>query len=103
MLEPTQEAARRPAGPLTGRRARYEHACFARRRALCALAMAACFAPEDARAPDALADLAWAVCEESAWQLPAHNAYARSAPGRIRRGSRRAATPTATTTTMWAA
>ena len=97
MLEPTQEAARRPAGPLTGRRARYEHACFARRRALCALAMAACFAP------DALADLAWAVCEESAWQLPAHNAYARSAPGRIRRGSRRAATPTATTTTMWAA
>jgi len=23
----------------------------------------------------ALADLAWRICEESAWQLPAHNSY----------------------------
>ena len=28
----------------------------------------------------ALADLAWRICEESAWQLPAHNSYIRDTP-----------------------
>ncbi len=29
---------------------------------------------------DAIADTVWALCEESAWQLPAHNSYIRDTP-----------------------
>lgn len=63
----------------TGNRSRYETAYFARRRALCALVMAECFANSGEFLP-AIADMSWAICEESAWQLPAHNAYIRDAP-----------------------
>ena len=29
---------------------------------------------------DEIADTVWAICEESAWQLPAHNSYVRDTP-----------------------
>ena len=29
---------------------------------------------------DEVADTVWAICEESAWQLPAHNSYVRDTP-----------------------
>ena len=32
------------------------------------------------RFTDAIADTVWAICEESAWQLPAHNSYIRDTP-----------------------
>lgn len=63
----------------TGDRARYEAAYFARRRTVCALAMAECVDGGGRYLP-ALADSCWAICEESAWQLPAHNSYVRDAP-----------------------
>lgn len=63
----------------TGDRAQWEHAYFARRRTLCALAMAEAVTGTGAYLP-AIADTAWAICEESAWQLPAHNSYIRDTP-----------------------
>ena len=63
----------------TGDRARYETPYFARRRTLCTLAMAECAADNGSYLP-AIADYAWAICEETAWQLPAHNTYRRDAP-----------------------
>ncbi len=50
---------------------------FARRAPLCALVMAE--GVETGRFPD-IADTVWAICEESAWQLPAHNSYIRDTP-----------------------
>lgn len=55
------------------------HAYFARRRILCALAMAEAVTGDGSFLPS-IADAAWAVCEESAWQLPAHNRYIRDTP-----------------------
>ena len=63
----------------SGDRAKWEHAYFARRRTLCALAMAEAVTNRGTYLP-ALADLAWRICEESAWQLPAHNSYIRDTP-----------------------
>lgn len=63
----------------TGNRARYEHAYFARRRTLCRLVMAECMGDTGEFLPR-IADYLWAICEESAWQLPAHNSYLRDAP-----------------------
>lgn len=63
----------------TGDRARYETPYFARRRTLCTLVMAEC-AADSGRCLPAIADYAWAVCEETAWQLPAHNTCRRDAP-----------------------
>ena len=63
----------------SGDRAKWEHAYFARRRTLCALAMAEAVTNRGTYLP-ALADLAWRICEESAWQLPAHNSYVRDTP-----------------------
>ncbi len=63
----------------TGDRAQWEHAYFARRRTLCALAMAEAVTGTGEYLP-AIADTAWAICEESAWQLPAHNSYIRDTP-----------------------
>ena len=63
----------------TGDRAAWEHAYFARRRTLCALTMAEAVTG-DGRYLPAVADAAWAICEESAWQLPAHNGYIRDTP-----------------------
>ena len=63
----------------TGDRAAWEHAYFARRRTLCALVMAEAVTGGGTYLP-AIADAAWAICEESAWQLPAHNSYIRDTP-----------------------
>lgn len=63
----------------TGNRARYEHAYFTRRRLLCRLVMAECMGDTGEYLPK-IADLVWALCEESAWQLPAHNSYIRDTP-----------------------
>ena len=62
-----------------GDRTAWEHAYFARRRTLCALVMAEAVTGAGTYLP-AIADLAWAICEESAWQLPAHNSYIRNTP-----------------------
>ena len=63
----------------TGNRARYEHAFFTRRRLLCRLVMAECMG-DTGEYLLKIADLVWALCEESAWQLPAHNSYIRDTP-----------------------
>ena len=63
----------------TGKRSEWEEACFARRARLCALAAAECVEYQG-RFLDAIADTVWAICEESAWQLPAHNSYVRDTP-----------------------
>lgn len=60
----------------TGDRTRYESKCHPRQQALCALALAEC-AEHQGRFLDDLIDGIWAVCEESGWQLPAHNSYIR--------------------------
>lgn len=62
-----------------GDRVSYETPYFARRRTLCTLAMAECAANTGTYLP-AIAEYAWAICEESAWQLPAHNTYRRDTP-----------------------
>lgn len=63
----------------TGRRAPFEEAYFTRRRLLCALVMAECMERKGRFLP-AIDDAAWSLCEESAWQLPAHNSYIRDTP-----------------------
>lgn len=63
---------------LTGDRVNYENKYFPRRRALCALILAEC-AEYKGRFVGAIADWITALCEESAWQLPAHNTYRRDA------------------------
>ena len=63
----------------TGRRTPWEAAYFSRRARLCALVSAECVEHEG-RFLDAIADTVWAICEESAWQLPAHNSYVRDTP-----------------------
>lgn len=60
----------------TGERAGFEEKYFARRAALCDLALAEC-AENQGRFLDDLANGIWAVCEESGWQLPPHNNYIR--------------------------
>ena len=60
----------------TGNRSRYESKCHPRQQALCALALAEC-AEHRGRFLDDLIDGIWFVCEESGWQLPAHNNYIR--------------------------
>lgn len=63
----------------TGRRSAWENAYFSHRARLCALTAAECVEHEG-RFLDAIADTVWAICEESAWQLPAHNSYIRDTP-----------------------
>ncbi len=59
-----------------GDRAGYEARCFTRRHRLNTLTLAALL-DEDPRYLDAVVDGLWLACEESGWQLPAHNAYSR--------------------------
>ena len=63
----------------TGRRSLWEDAYFSRRARLCALVCAECVEYQG-RFTDAITDTVWAICEESAWQLPAHNSYIRDTP-----------------------
>lgn len=63
----------------TGDRARFEALYFGRRRQLNDLILAECAEYKGRFLPDILEGV-WALCEESAWQLPAHNTYVRDAP-----------------------
>ena len=63
----------------TGRRTPWEDAYFSRRSRLCALVCAECV-EHQGHCMDAIAETVWAICEESAWQLPAHNSYIRDTP-----------------------
>ena len=63
----------------TGQRTPWENALFSRRARLCGLVCAECV-EHAGRFTQAIADTVWAICEESAWQLPAHNSYIRDTP-----------------------
>ena len=63
----------------TGERTGFEEKYNVRRQAVCALAMAECVEHRGRFLPD-LADGLWLICEESGWQLPAHNNYIRDTP-----------------------
>lgn len=63
----------------TGDRASYEERYFARRRRLTDLVCGA-LSGDAERYLDAIVDTIWAICEESAWQMPAHNQYIRDTP-----------------------
>lgn len=60
----------------SGNRVDYEEKLFARRTALNSLVLAECI-ENKSRFLDDIINLIAAICEESAWQLPAHNAYGR--------------------------
>lgn len=60
----------------SGDRVRFEERYFARRRLLNAVVLAECVEGRG-RFMDAIVDGSLALCEESGWQLPAHNAYRR--------------------------
>ncbi len=62
-----------------GERVKYEAAYFARRRTLARLTLAEALSDAGQFLPQ-IADYVWAICEESAWQLPAHNSYIRDTP-----------------------
>ena len=76
-----EAAAQEPIPPLpatlflefqrSGRREGYEEPRYRRRRLLTHLALAECLEGRG-RFLDALLDVAWAICEESSWALPAH-------------------------------
>lgn len=63
----------------TGDRARFEASYFARRRTLNALVLAECV-EHRGRFLDRIIDGLMLVCEESGWQLPAHNSQVRGGP-----------------------
>jgi hypothetical protein len=60
----------------TGDRAAFEADYFARRRMLNAVVLAECVEGQG-RFLDRIVDGVWLLCEESGWQLPAHNSYER--------------------------
>ena len=62
----------------TGNRAEYESRYFPRRRRLTDLVCGALAGEPGLE--DAILDTIWAICEETAWQLPAHNTYIRDTP-----------------------
>lgn len=63
----------------TGNRERYQEKLFARRTKLNTLILAEC-AEHQGRFLDDIINGIWLICEESAWQLPAHNSYIRDTP-----------------------
>ncbi len=63
----------------TGNRVRYEDKYFARRRALDALVLAQCLEEQENYLNDIVNGI-FCICEESGWQLPAHNSYIRDTP-----------------------
>ena len=66
----------------TGNRTRFEDIYFTRRTALNLLVLAECVEYKG-RFIDRIIDGIFALCEESAWQLPAHNSYVRDTPQSI--------------------
>lgn len=63
----------------TGNRVLFENIYFARRHALNGLVLAEC-AEHKGRFMDDIINGIFALCEESAWQLPPHNSYIRNEP-----------------------
>lgn len=63
----------------TGNRVRYEDKLFSKRLALNALVLAECVENKGRFLDDILNGI-FSICEESAWQLPAHNSYIQDAP-----------------------
>ena len=63
----------------TGNRVRYEDKLFSKRQALGALVLAECV-ENKGRFIDDIVNGIYAICDESAWQLPAHNSYIRDTP-----------------------
>lgn len=55
-----------------GDRVGYEKVCFERRTVLCSLVMAECV-ENQGRFLERIADIIWAICEETSWCIPAHN------------------------------
>lgn len=66
----------------TGNRSGYESKLFQKRTVLNALVLAEC-AQYQGRFLDGVLNGIVAICEESAWQLPAHNTYVRDTPQHI--------------------
>ncbi|MCI8535118.1 MAG: heparinase [Hungatella sp.] len=66
----------------TGNRSNYEDKQFERRIALDALVLAEC-AENQGRFLDSIINIMFLICEETAWQLPAHNTYLRDTPQHI--------------------
>lgn len=66
----------------TGNRTDYEAYYMERRRSLCSLVLAECVENEG-RFIDSIIDNIFMLCEESAWQLPAHNSYIRDIPNHL--------------------
>lgn len=63
----------------TGNRVHYEDKLFIKRKALDALVLAEC-AEHSGRFMDDIINGIFAICDETAWQLPAHNSYVRNSP-----------------------
>ncbi len=63
----------------TGNRVRFEDRYFKRRNRLTLLVLAECIEHEG-RFVDDIIDGVFLLCEESGWQLPPHNSYARDTP-----------------------
>lgn len=63
----------------TGNRERFETKQFSRRTRLNALILGEC-CEHQGRFLDAVIDGLYLICEETAWQLPAHNSYIRDTP-----------------------
>lgn len=63
----------------TGNRSRYQDKQFLRRTALDCLVLAEC-AEHQGRFLDDIINGIYLICEENAWQLPAHNSYIRDTP-----------------------
>lgn len=63
----------------TGNRERYQERLFNRRLAFNHLVLAEC-AEHEGRFMDDIVNGFFCICEESAWQLPAHNSYVRDTP-----------------------
>ncbi|MCI8949803.1 MAG: heparinase [Lachnospiraceae bacterium] len=66
----------------TGNRSSYESKLFQRRTVLNALVLAECV-QHQGRFLDEIINGIFVICEESAWQLPAHNTYVRDTPQHI--------------------
>ena len=60
----------------TGNRSRYQAESYARRKMLIRLVMAECV-ENQGRFLDDIVNGIWAICEESFWDVPAHNRYTR--------------------------
>lgn len=65
-----------------GNRSHYQNKQFLRRTALDALVLAECM-EHQGRFLDDIINGIYVICEENAWQLPAHNSYIRDTPGFI--------------------